>query len=269
MCLWLFTIMANATTALRLYQVDLNRTYRSFFVYLVFQTFRSLALLPFNSDSHAYSNIYFATVFPLWILYTLVVLELYSLILKDYAGIYGLGQYALYGAIFLSVCLSMLSLVPAWGKEGFSRVFWMTTVERGVVFSLLVFLLIILMFLSRYPIQLSRNVIIHSIVYTIFFGGDSFIILVRNLVGPSLSVMQTLNTCLVGLGAMCYLIWIFFLTPKGEATVTVLRRSWDPTQEQRLLSQLDSINALLRRTANVPIMLAKDRYLGEGHPARR
>lgn len=249
MCLWLLTIVANATTALRLYQLDLNRTYRFFFVYLVFQTFRSLVLLPFGGNNHVYSNIYFTTVFPLWILYTLVVLELYSLILKNYTGIFSLGQWALYGAIFLSVCVSLLSLLPAWGREGFSRVFWMTTVERGVVFSLLVFLLIILMFLSRYPIPLSKNVIIHSIVYTIFFASISVIILVRNLVGPSLPIMKMLNTCVLGISATCYLIWIVFLTRQGEATVMVLRQNWDPLQEQRLLSQLDNINSLLRRTA--------------------
>jgi hypothetical protein len=249
MGLWLFTILANAVTALRLYQLDLNRSYRFFFVYLVFQTFRSLSLLPFGSNPRVYSNIYFATVFPLWILYTLVVLELYSLILKDYTGIYSLGQRTLYIAIFLSVCVSMLSLLPAWGNEGFSRVFWMTTVERGVVFSLLVFLLIILLFLSRYPVPLSRNVIIHSIVYTIFFAADSLITLVRNLVGPSLSIIKMLNICVLGVSAVCYLIWIFFLTRHGEATVMVLRQNWDPVQEQRLLSQLSTINSVLRRTA--------------------
>jgi hypothetical protein len=249
MFLWLFTIVANAATALRLYQLDLNRTYRFFFVYLLFQTFRSLALLPFSAGSHAYSNIYSATVFPLWILYTLVVVELYALILKDYTGINSLGQWALRGAIFLSVCISLLSLLPMWGKEGFSRVFWITTVERGVVFSLLLFLLIILMFLSRYPIPLSRNVIIHSIVYTIFFSGISVIILVRNLVGPSLPIMKTLNDVVLGVSATCYLIWIFFLTRKGETTVTVFRPSWDPAHEQRLLNQLNTINSLLRRAA--------------------
>ena len=89
--------MANATAALRLYQLDLNRVYRFFFAYLVLTTARSLLLLPFNVRENTYGLIYLATLPILWVFYILIVLELYSLVLQNYSGIYSLGRWTLYG----------------------------------------------------------------------------------------------------------------------------------------------------------------------------
>lgn len=245
--LWGFTIVANATAALRLYQLDLYRVYRFFFAYLVLTTARSLVLLPFNVRENTYGLIYLATLPILWLFYILVVLELYSLVLQNYSGIYSLGRWTLYGALFFSVTVSVLTLIPSWGNETSRLLFWCTTVERGVDFSLVIFLLLILIFLSRYPVALNRNIIVHCIVYTVFFLGMSMTILVRNVVGHEL--MRQLNHVLQVISAACYLVWIFFLTRAGESRITMLRHNWSPDDEQRLIEQLNNINATLLRAA--------------------
>ena len=245
--LWGFTIVANATAALRLYQLDLNRVYRFFFAYLVLTTARSLLLLPFNVRENTYGLIYLATLPILWVFYILIVLELYSLVLQNYSGIYSLGRWTLYGALFFSVAVSVLTLIPTWGNETSKLLFWSTTVTRGVDFSLVIFLLLILVFLSRYPVALNRNIIVHCIVYTVFFLGTSMTILVRNVVGHEL--MRPLNIVLQVISAGCYLVWIFCLTRAGESRVTMLRHNWSPDDEQRLIEQLNNINATLLRAA--------------------
>ncbi len=245
--LWGFTIVANATAALRLYQLDLNRVYRFFFIYLVITTARSLLLLPFNVRENMYGLIYLATLPILWVFYILIVLELYSLVLQNYAGIYSLGRWTLYGALFFTVAISVLTLIPSWGNESSRLLFWCTTVERGVDFSLVIFLLLILIFLTRYPVALNRNIIVHCIVYTVFFLGTSMTILVRNVVGHEL--MRELNNVLQVISAGCYLVWIFFLTRAGESRITMLRHNWSPDDEQRLIEQLNSINNTLLRAA--------------------
>ena len=199
--LWGFSIVANATAALRLYQLDLNRVYRFFFIYLVITTARSLVLLPFNVRENTYGLIYLATLPILWVFYILIVLELYSLVLQNYSGIYSLGRWTLYAALFFSVTVSVLTLIPSWGNETSRLLFWCTTVERGVDFSLVIFLLMILIFLSRYPVALNRNIIVHCIVYTVFFLGTSMTILVRNVVGHE--AMRELNNVLQVLSAGC------------------------------------------------------------------
>src|SRR5690348_13063401 len=189
--LWGFSILANATAALRLYQRDLNRVYRFFFAYLIFTTFRSLVLLPFKVNSFTYAILYLVTAPLLWVFYVLVVLELYSLVLRNYSGIYSLGRWTLYGALFSAVVVSFLALIPAWGNEIYRLHFWTTTVERGVVFSLVIFLLLIMLFLSRYPVALSRNILVHAVVYTVLFLGVSMTILVRTVLGHE--VMRVVN----------------------------------------------------------------------------
>src|ERR1700730_589039 len=245
--LWGFSVVANAAAACRLCQLGLHRIYRFFFAYLVFATTRSLILLPFSVRSSMYVMIYAITAPILWMFYVLVVLELYSLVLQNYAGINSLGRWTLYGALTFSVTVSILTLIPHWGNERFRLLFWCTTVERGVVFSLVILLLLILFFLSRYPIALSRNIIVHCIVYTIFFMGISLTILIRNVVGHEL--MRELNEVVMVLSAACYLVWIFAITRKGESRIVTLRHNWTVTDEQRLIHQLDNINATLLRAA--------------------
>lgn len=245
--LWGFSVVANAGAACRLCQLGLHRIYRFFFAYLVFAATRSLILLPFNVRSSMYVMIYAITAPILWMFYVLVVLELYSLVLQNYAGIYSLGRWALYGALAFSVTVSILTLIPSWGNERFRLLFWCTTVERGVVFSLVIFLLLILSFLSRYPVALTRNIIVHCIVYTIFFMGVSMTILIRNVVGHEL--MRELNEVVMVLSAACYLVWIFAITGKGESRIVTLRHNWTVSDERRLIHQLDNINATLLRAA--------------------
>jgi hypothetical protein len=245
--LWGLSIVAKATAALRLYQRDLNRVYRFFFAYLLFETFRSLVLLPFDVTKATYAKLYLATLPILWVFYILVVLELYSLVLKNYSGIYSLGRWTLYAALSCSVLVSILTLIPSWNNEPYQLLFWTTTVERGVVFSLVVFLLLILLFLSRYPVTLSRNILVHAVVYSVFFLSVSMTILVRNVMGHE--VMRLLNNVVTGISSACYLAWIFLLTPAGESRVVVLRHNWTADDEQRLVDQLNAINTTLLRVA--------------------
>jgi hypothetical protein len=247
--LWGFSIVANAVTAWRLRQLSLHSVYRFFFVYLMFAAARSvtLFLLPVSLGSSTYAIIYLATAPILWIFYVLVVLELYSLVLRNYAGIYSLGRWTLYGALLVSIAISILTLIPTWGNEPSRLLFWCTTVERGVVFSLVIFVLLILLFLSSYPVSLNRNILVHCIVYTVYFLGISTMELIRNVVGRD--VVRQLNNVVLVMTMASYLAWIFLLTRAGEERAAMLRHSWTPADEHRLVDQLNNINATLLRVA--------------------
>ena len=248
--LWGLSIIANGIAAWRLYRLDLYRVYRFFFVYVSFAAIRSLTLflLPSGVRSNAYALIYFVTAPILWLFYVMVVLELYSLVLRNYTGIHSLGRWTLYGALVFSVTVSILTLIPSAGSESSRLLFWCLPVERGVVFSLVIFQLLILLFLSIYPVALCRNILVHSVVYTVFFLCLSMMILIRTVVGRD--VMHLLNTVVLVMNLACYAAWIFLLTRDGENRITTLRRNWTPTDEQRLIDQLNSINATLLRAAH-------------------
>lgn len=245
--LWAFAIGANAVLAARLYALGLHTSYPYFFAYLIFQTMRSLALISFSVKSFTFAYIFVYTQPVLWVFYVLVVLELYDKVLQQWAGIRSLGRWALYGSLVIAVSISFLTLIPFWGKEDSKLLFWVTTVERGVLTSVMLFLFLILLFLSRYPLQLNRNTIVHCVVYTIFFLGLSMTLLVRNVRGHE--IMRMLNHVVELISLACYGVWIMFLTKKGEERTVALHHQADPAAERRLREQLNSMNELLLRAA--------------------
>ena len=243
-----FTIVAGALLAFRLYYLGLHRVYRGFFAYLIFQTVRSLILAPLDPRSGAYGNLYANTVPVLWVFYILVVIELYSLVLQNYRGIYTLGRWTLYVALAISLLICVVTIVPTWKKapEPYRILYISTILDRGVSIGLVLFLFFIMLFLTRYPVPLSRNLIVHAIVYTVFFLSGSMAMLIRIVVGHQST--RAVNIVLQLIGAACYVGWLFGLSRQGEKKIVVLRHDWNPADERRLIDQLDSLNATLLRT---------------------
>jgi hypothetical protein len=128
-----------------------------------------------------------------------------------------------YAIIYLITApiLWILALIPWWGNESFLLLFWCTTVERGVVFSLVIFLLLILLFLSIYPVSLSRNILVHCVVYAVFFLGISTMTWIHDMLGFEV----TLNTVELVMHLGCYAAWTFFLTQEAETRITMLRKT--------------------------------------------
>ena len=242
-----FTIIAGVLLVFRLYYLGLYRVYRGFFAYLIFQTGRSLILLPLDPRSGLYGSLYANTIPVLWVFYILVVIELYSLVLQNYRGIYTLGRWTLYVALAISLLISIVTLIPTWknAPEPYRILYISIVVDRGVSIGLVLFLFFIMVFLSRYPVPLSRNLIVHAIVYTVFFLSGSMAMLIRIVLGHHST--RALNIVLQLIGAACYVGWLFGLSREGEKKIVVLRHDWKPADERRLIDQLDSLNATLLR----------------------
>src|SRR5207245_1204282 len=110
--------------------------------------------------------------------------------------------------------------------------------ERGLDLSLAIFILLILLFLSRYPVTLSRNVRVHTVVYSVYFLVNTAGLLLRSLFGLMLSLELNLVFMLASTGAM--VAWLLLLSPAGEIIPAVASRI-STEHEQRLLAQLDSL----------------------------
>jgi len=119
-------------------------------------------------------------------------------------------------------------------------------IERGVDFALLIFLLLILLWLTQYPVPLSRNVVIHSLAYSILFLSSTAGLFVRAVSG--IQVSSSVSTFFLGIGTACILIWLVFLTPKGEE-VRVSLPIFGPEQEERILEHLEALNNTLLKVS--------------------
>jgi hypothetical protein len=118
--------------------------------------------------------------------------------------------------------------------------------DRAVVSSLLVFVLLITVFLVYYPIPLSRNVIVYSVGYAVYFLTKAAALFVRNV---NNQWQPQISALLIGTSTACLMFWLIGLNRRGETKTLVVGHKWRPDDEERLISQLKTINASLGRAA--------------------
>jgi hypothetical protein len=247
--LWVAVLVCHAILIIKLSTLRLHLKYKWLFSYLVIRLARSLVLACLHYRGNAYGWTYVATEPVMWILYVLVVLELYALVLKDYPGVRSLGRWVLIFGLAVSTILSALSLTLdlSGAPTRYPILLYVGVVERGVVTSLVFFLLLITGFLVWYPIPLCRNVVVYCFGYAVSFLASSLALLVRNVSGDG--VVRSLSTGLQGVDLACLVFWIVTLNRRGETLSTVLGHRWRPEEEAHLVGQLDAINRSLLKAA--------------------
>ena len=242
-------LVGSLLTTIKLYVTGLYKQYPIFFCYFITRTVNSVLPLLLDNRSPTYFWVYIC-MFPIVLaFYFLLVMELYRLVLRDYRGLQTVGRWAMYASAIGSAVISILSLIPTIKPSMPYRsqvVRYILAGERGINLALLVFIVLLLAILSRYPIRLRRNVRIHAIVYSIFFFSNSMEALARTLLGLKLG--DTLNTVnlVVSLGSM--LAWLILLSPAGEK-VADRKPAADPEHERRLMTQLEGLNVALLRVS--------------------
>ncbi len=245
---WSAGLVLSGILVIRLAATRLYRIYPYFFAFLSFQILRTLVLLPLQPNTYKYALIFLVTQPVTWLLYILVVLELYSLALREHKGIASVSRWVLSGGLAVSVLVSALTL-----RADLSRVavrnkllIYYSVVERGLVFSLVIFLLLITVFLLWFPVSVRRNVVLHAAVYSAYFISSTFALLVRNVAGYQTN--RAVNMVLLFVDLMCLTLWIAGLNRHGEEHPVVVRRKWSPEDEALLVQKLDALNsALIRR----------------------
>ncbi len=240
-------LIGSVLVAARLYHNGLWRKYVVFFAYFIFRIPNSAWPLVINDESSAYFWLWLITSPVCVIFYVLVVAELYRLILEKYRGLATIGRWAMYAATAISVMISVLALLPRFTPAMPQRsrdVGYETALERGIDLSLVVFVLLLLLFLSRFPITLSRNVMVHAAIFSLYFLAAALGLVLHALWGINLSA--EVNLFLSCTSLVCVGGWLLLLNPAWESVPAHLPlfRSGD---EEKILRELDSVNAALLR----------------------
>jgi hypothetical protein len=245
-----FVIAASGLAgAFKLWRTGLSKKYRALVAYLLFSGLYSVSLLIFfpGFQSPAYVIFWEITQPLTWFFSVWLILELYTLILEKHKGLATFGRWVQYAGFGLATLMSLLVMAPQIrvAGHGSKAVFaYYYAVERGIDCGMLVFLLVILFWLTQYPVPLSRNVLVHSFVYTTLFFADSLALFARMFFGMQLWAPAAMALNLVF--ALCLLAWLIFLTPKGEEIRMRLLR-FSAEDEKRVLAQLESLNRTLLR----------------------
>jgi hypothetical protein len=247
-CLKAALLLGSMLMVLKLYHTGLYHRYPIFFAFFIFRIANTIWPFFLETSAPLYQKIWILTEPFEFGFYVLMVVELYKLVLEKYKGLYSLGRWALYCSLAISVSISAITLLPRIkpSMPQTSKVmFYVLAMERGIQTGLAIFIILILCFLSLFPVKLSRNVRMHALVFSIFFLSNTFVVLMRSLFG--LHLLNEVNIILMGVTVASLVAWLTLLRAEQQDSV----RSpvpFEPEHESRLLAHLDSLNAALLRT---------------------
>src|ERR1035438_5001934 len=250
LCLQAVLLLGSMLMALMLYRTGLYRRYPIFFAFFIFRILNSIWPMFLEVSSDLYQKVWVLSTPIALGFFVLMVVELYKLVLEKYKGLYTLGRWAVYVSLAASVTISVISLLPRIQPsmpQPSKIMFYMLATERGIDTALAIFIVLILCFLSLFPVKLSRNVRVHALVFSIFFLSSTFMLLMKTLFGMRL--WQEVNTILLGISAASMVAWLTLLRKAGEDSIHAPIR-FGPEHESRLLAHLDSLNAALLRVSS-------------------
>jgi len=244
------SLLLDAILILRLFYLKLFRNYPLFVAMLSVAFALQMVAVVYGDGSRRFAWAYWYLEPIKNILYILVVWELFSVIFRDYAGLRSLSRWVMGVAAVLAMVGGALTAVPTGGVSDFNRSAHARTVirfERGVALGLVIFIIVMLYFISRYPIKLPRNNVVLCMLYSGWFLGDAAILLVMNYVTYSHRNLDIENTALLILQAASYLGWAVLLTRAGEFQETRVRQHLSTEREELLIGELNAMNDLLVR----------------------
>ena len=257
--LWLFNLALMVTLAAKLLWSGLHLRYKAFFFLICFQagTNAVLDLLkpgngfsldfwfrsePFNAVE-IYFYFWFWTEPILVIAYIVAVFEIYSLALQRYRGIRTISRRILTLSLVLASVISVLSILPDLQFNAVPENAWFlltNVIRRGIYTSLLAFLILLVSFITIFPIRLSRNSIVHVGLFTTVFLANSATILTMNFRG--MDVVPVIDVITACVSALTFLTWILFFTPAGESMERTVRSRLSEPEAEGLLLKLRQIN---------------------------
>jgi hypothetical protein len=248
------SILGCSLTVVKLLASGLSRQYPVFTAFFSLRIINHIWPLFLATSSSLYLHLWAVTEPLFRVLYVLVVIELFRLILEQYKGIYSLGRWVLYASSAVAAAISILTLLPKIKPtmpQATKILGYVYAFDRGVDLSLVIIILLMLAFLSRFPITLSRNVVVHASLYSIYFLASSMYGLLWRVLG--MKARSEVDLAFQGIAAACTLAWFFLLTPKGEE-VPAKRFSFSPAYEKRALEQLAAINHALLKSNKVKVI---------------
>lgn len=227
---------------IKLWYNGLYKLYIFFCVYLVLELAQGFlpVLVPINRPF--YRTGYVASEGLIVCSYAMVVLELYSVVLRDLRGIAGIARRYIKVTLGLAILISLLPLQIERAPTTLTG--YLFILERPVLSSLVVFILLISAFLVYYPIPLGWNAVAYLIGYAVFFLTATMVALFQNL---GYFWNRVLSSVSMGVFLLCIAFWLITLSRQGENKRVVVGHQWNPDDDERLLEQLQAINASLLR----------------------
>jgi hypothetical protein len=183
----------------------------------------------------------------LWMLDILVLLEVYTIVFSSQKGIATLSRHVILGATLISALLAGVTFLFRPESNLPEALIAAATIERAVNISLLCFIIVLVGFLTWFPVPLSPNTLVHSAVFSVYFALRAGVSLARASISQDIALW--LNASVAAASVLSILVWIFGLSQRGQEVKlrSGIRRTG--VDKERLIEQLESINRSLIRSA--------------------
>jgi hypothetical protein len=199
-----------------------------------------------NNTSPAYLWIYLVASPIVCCAAAFSVREMFTLIFRNYPGLRTAGSWALYAALALALTVCAVSFRAPWpGESPNTRLlFYELTFERSITFGMAAIIAILMIFLSRFPLHLERNIYVASGFFSAMFLAQTAVKVI-DVASPHL-IARYADYPEVIFTALCFLGWgIMLRSAEGAAPA---RPVVNKPRETELLQQLESLNSILSRS---------------------
>jgi hypothetical protein len=174
------------------------------------------------------------------VLYLFMVLELYSKVLRNLASLATIVRWAI-PAIVTASAIGGASLLALEQRPVF-YLDWLFRVDRTVITSLVLFVLMITAFMVWFSIRVSRNTVVYSVGYAVYLVPKGASLLLMNSGHGTQGLSGVVG---MTMSSLCLLFWAACLNHAGERAIVSHGGMFHAHDEARLITQLESINRSL------------------------
>ncbi len=245
--LWYVNLAATVMLLLRFWLTRIYISQRFLFAYFLVQAMTSFALMHVSYRSNSYAYVYMAAEIVTQLLAFFALLELYRNALARHKGLAGFGRAAVwvvtgFVTILATVSATLDQDIPRGQSPILHRYF---TVERTVDIAIVLFLLVIAVFITWFPVKMSRNVVLSIAGFSLLYVAKAGVLLALNLMPHSrLAAINGLTMVLTG---GITITWSCLVHRELASDEVVAGHAWDPEEMEHLSHQLDAINTALSR----------------------
>jgi hypothetical protein len=176
-------------------------------------------------------------------------------VLANLPGILGFSQKLLNSAFISAGILGLLTAPAEYSLSGAAAYADPIARAVGIGFVLdrvlstvaLLALVSILGFLLWFPVEVSRNLMVFSTGFLVYFGAKTALSLTRSF--WSLENLRLISNLIMFISGACFAYWAMFISRQGETVPVRIGHSWHRREQERLIGQLEAMNAALLRTA--------------------
>lgn len=248
--LWLANIVLLAVLSARLVRTRLFLRYKAFFFLVCFLAVRNSVVEVIATDTEA-SFWFWLVTEPIMVLsFIVAVIETYALALNHYKALSTFSSHVLSWSIVIASVISVLSIFPDLQFNALpeNSTFLLTNViRRGIYTSLLAFLTLLLVGITIYPVKMSRNAVIHSILFSLLFFSYAATILAINFQG--FDFIPIANRVFAVVASCCFVLWTLFLSPAGETVQRSVRANLSEEEAARMMKVIQRMNDAIADTS--------------------